>query len=81
MDRKACHSQAVFADALEVSPSAVAKMHGRLRREGPTSDDGKLLEQVFNVLVEDKKENIVNRNDEGEETTDPKVIILKRQRR
>jgi len=74
------NSQAVLSDALKVSPSAVAKMLGKLRREGPTPDERKRLDQIFNSLIENR-ENTVDGNEEEKEIADPKVIILKRQRR
>ena len=72
------HSQVSLADALNVSPVAVTQMVGKLRREGRTDAETELLDQIFRTLIEKNKGKSF---DAQPETTEPKVIILKRQRR
>lgn len=72
------HPQVVLADALQVSSAAVTMMLGKLRREGLTNRERTLVDRVFKSLIGKAKGKATG----GEiETKDPKVIILKRQRR
>jgi putative transposase len=72
--------QIVMADALNLSPEAVTMMLSRLRRKGLTLGEKQRLTRIFNKLTEGQ----------GSDTTvpekrklskEPKVIILKRQRK
>jgi hypothetical protein len=72
------HSQATFADSLKKSPVAVTKMLGKLRREGLTDGETTLLEQLFDRLF---GPNEVQASEIPKPPiSEPKVIILKRQR-
>jgi len=52
---------------------------GRLRREGLKHDEKKLLDRIFRSLIEKKNHGAAADPEQSE--TEPKVIILKRQRR
>ena len=65
-----------------MSPAAVTLMLNKLRRDGLRNEEEKLIQEIFETLVE---EDAVNDNTgEGEiskiTNPEPKVVILKRQR-
>ena len=70
-----------MADTLNVNPAAVAMMLRKLRREGVTEEEGKMLDEVFESLVNKSEEDEANTTNDNPDWADPKVIILKRQRR
>jgi putative transposase len=72
------HSQVTIADSLRKSPVAVTKMVGKMRREGLTDDESQLLEQIFKRLFGTNEEHASEI--QKPPLSEPKVIILKRQR-
>jgi putative transposase len=71
--------QVMIADAMLVRRTAVSKMLSKLRRDGLTKKDKKVVEEVFEKLTggESKLENTLGT---GTDRTEPKVIVLKRNR-
>ena len=71
--------QVTVADAMGVRRTAVSGMLSKLRREGLCSEDKVLVETVFDrlTLASDTDKSSA----ETVETTEPKVVILKRNRR
>lgn len=76
------HPQIVLADALNLSPEAVTMMLGRMRREGLKKGEKQHLNRILKTLVEKKgprKSGGTQSEEQGPK--EPKVIIMKRQRR
>ena len=73
----------VMADALNLSPGAVAMMVGRLRRGGLTKGEKQRLSRILRSLTEEeeKRDSSKSSAKAKEEPLGPKVVILKRQRR
>jgi hypothetical protein len=64
---------------MNVSPEAVTMMLSRLRREGLKKGEKQRLDRIFKTLTE-KKEPSKSASPQPEEP-EPRVIIIKRQRR
>ena len=69
-----------IADAMAVRRTAVSKMLSKLRREGLSSEDKAVIEEVFKRLTgevtpTESSTETVNNN------TEPRVIVLRRNRK
>ena len=75
-------AQVVMADALNVSPGAVAMMLSRLRQAGLKKSEKQRLNGILKKLTEEKKDGGMSSSAKAKgKAMAPKVIILKRQRR
>ena len=75
------HAQVEMADALNLSPGAVAMMLSRLRREGLKKSEKQRLTRILKTLTEEKKDGSKSSAKVKDEAVAPKVVILKRQQR
>jgi len=72
--------QVSVADGLGVRASAVSRMLGKLKREGPAADENALLDGVLEAMTEDSGIEFGQPNGEETGATQPKVLVLRRQR-
>jgi DNA-binding MarR family transcriptional regulator len=71
--------QVMIADALNLSPGAVAMMLSRMRRGGLINEEKERLNRILKKLTIPERDSNLTKSDDSE--MGPKVVILKRQRR
>ena len=71
------NSQISLADALRVSPIAMTKMMAKLRQKGLKKEEKRLVAKTLKALLEKEGGKSLKARSEP---TEPKIIILKRQR-
>jgi putative transposase len=71
--------QVMIADSMNLSPGAVAMMLSRMRRNGLKKEENQRLSRILKKLTSSEKDSETGGSDDV--AMEPKVVILKRQRR